>query len=114
MNIGLVISIICTLCFAAVLAWFTRERLDAGVLIEAVYKIIALITSAECNMQGEKLGELRMQQVIHLAESNLTPAEIQAVAKQGGIKKVAQGLFDIIKPVLSALTLGFISKKVSK
>jgi len=108
----MMLAIVCALGFAVAVAWFFRERIDAEVFLEGVYKIIALITSAEMNMQGEKMGELRMQQVIHLAEANLTPDEVIALAKKGGIKKVAQGLFDILKPVLSALTLGFVSKKV--
>jgi len=108
----MMLAIVCALGFAVAVAWFFRERMDADVFLEGVYKIIALITSAELNMQGEKLGELRMQQVIHLAEANLKPDEVIALAKKGGIKKVAQELFDILKPVLSVLTLGFVGKKV--
>jgi len=102
-----VIAIIMTLAFFAILAFWYKDKADGSLFIEGLTKLIGLIINAEKQIQGSKMGDSRMVHVVESAERILTTPELKIVSKKGGIAKVAQTAFDILKTLG---TLGLLKK----
>ena len=77
-----------------------KKVLDAEAYQALTNKIVALICKAEIDITGFKKGEKRLEKVCELASQILSASEQQLVNKKGGLKKVVNGIFKVVKVVL--------------
>jgi len=92
----------------SVIVYFMRDKLEMSDIKEI---LATIITSAENLIVGEKQGAVRMNEVIRVAETVLTPEQMHIVEKKGGLVAVVQSVFTVLKPVLSIVSLGLLRKR---
>jgi len=110
MGAGNVIGIVAICGLFGFVAYWWRDKVEGAVFIEGLTKLIGLIVNAEKNITGVKQGVARMDAVIKVADTVLSRDELKVVNKKGGVGKVVQYAFDILKPIITVATLGAIRK----
>jgi len=91
------IAVICAVFGVAF--YIYRGKIDGSIFVDALVKLVGLIVNAEKQIQGEKMGSARMDRVVEMASSVLTAPELKVVEERGGISKVVQYAFNILKVI---------------
>jgi len=108
MGNGIVVIFFGVLALFGFIVYVMREKIAMSDIKEI---LTAIITSADTLITGEKMGATRMNEVVKIAETVLNSKQMQIVEKKGGLVKVAQGIFDVLKPLLKIASAGILCRK---